>query len=397
MSSATAPAAIACLLCASRRHEVVRTVQNLDPNTDRLIPSMGVSLCRDCGLIYQNPCISEKQMDALYEKIEDKITETHTDTVTLAENQSRLKALLRLKAPPARVLEIGCSDGTFLSLAQEAGYEVVGIDPSEVNCQKAARSHPGLDVRRLFLDGFAPGETFDAICHFFVLEHIFHPDQYLSQIRGLLKPGGIMYFEIPNVETFAKLPFANNLFIYQHVAHYCPATVRALLARHGFKTLAVDGKLGRSPKSYGMRVAAQIAPKKAAAKPKNVYPAGKRLLAGYFARREKILAKIETRVAVWLKNLRPGPVVIFGAGENGRILRSTSLAKTGRTLHFTDNNTAIQGTPVDGLTVLKPAEVPALAPALVIAASIDYQDDMVRQMLDLGVPEERLVKLYEGF
>lgn len=397
MSIATAPAAVPCLLCASRRYELVRTVKNLDPNNDHFIPSMGVSLCRDCGLIYQNPCISEKQMDALYEKIEDKITEAHTDTVTLDENKSRLKGLRLLKNPPARLLEIGCSDGTFLGLAHQAGYEVVGIDPSEVNCQKAAREHPELDVRRLFLDGFAPGETFDVICHFFVLEHIFHPDQYLSQIRGLLRPGGIMYFEIPNVETFAKLPFANNLFIYQHVAHYSPATVRALLARHGFKTLGVDGKLGRSPKSYGMRVAAQVTPKKAAAKPKNLYPSGKKLLKSYFDRREKILAKIETKVAVWLKNLRPGPVVIFGAGENGRILRSTSLAKAGRTLHFTDNNAAIQGSPVDGITVLKPAEVPALSPALVIAASIDYQDDMVRQMKDLGVSEDRLVKLYEGF
>jgi hypothetical protein len=41
--------------------------------------------------------------------------------------------------------------------------------------------------------------------------------------------------------------------------------------------------------------------------------------------------------------------------------------------------------------------VPALEPALVVCASIDYQADMARQMEELGVPKDRIVKLYEGF
>ena len=92
-----------------------------------------------------------------------------------------------------------------------------------------------------------------------------------------------------------------------------------------------------------------------------------------------------------------GPVIIFGAGENGRILRSTSLMNAHRKIFFCDNNTAIQGRDTDGLKVLTPSKAAALKPALIIAASVDYQDDMVRQMRDFGVPAKRIVKLYEGF
>lgn len=389
---------IRCLICASRRFELFRVVRNMDPNTERFIERIAVALCRDCGLIYQNPRISEKRMDALYERLEDKITVADTDAVTELENKSRLEALKRIKPAPARVLEIGCSNGTFMSLARLAGYEVVGIDPSQPNCTKAAREYPELDIRCLFLDGFKPGETFDAICHFFVFEHIFHPDRFLSQILRLLRPGGVMYFEVPNVESFAKLPFANNLFTYQHTVHYSPATVRTLLAQNGFKAVAVDGRLGRSPKSYGMRVAA-IPGAGTAGKPARLYPRSRKLLETYFTRRERILSRIDRRVKGWLKTLakRSGPVVIFGAGENGRILRSTSLENAGRKMFFCDNNAAIQGSEIEGLEVLDPARAAALRPVLVIAASIDYQDDMVRQMRDLGVPAEQIVKLYEGF
>lgn len=376
--------------------ETVRKVRNMDPNTDALIAEISVALCRGCGLIHQNPCIKEEEMDALYERLEDKVTAADSDTVTEAENLSRLDALIKLKAPPARILEIGCSDGTFLSLARARGYEVVGIDPSQANCDKAAVEHPGMDVRRLFLDGFRPGENFDAVCHFFVLEHVFHPDVFLPQIRSLLRPGGLMYFEIPNVDRFVKLPFANNLFIYQHVAHYSAATVRALLARHGFRTLAVDGRLGLSPKSYGMRVAAT--PAKTPLKPKSSAASGRRLLDLYFKRRETLLKKVGAKAEGWLKALdRPGPIVIFGAGENGRILRATALARGGRELVFCDNNAALQGTEIEGLRVVAPADVPALKPALVIAASIDYQHDMTAQMRGLGLPPDRLVRLYEDF
>jgi len=373
-------------------------VRNLDVNTEAFIKRIAVALCRDCGLIYQNPCIPKKQMDALYERLEDKLSAANTDTVSESESRSRLDALKKIKPPPARILEIGCSDGTFMNLARQAGYEVVGIDPSGPNCEKAAREFPELDVRCLFLDGFKPGETFDAICHFFVFEHVFHPHQFLHQIRQLLRKGGIMYFEIPDVETFTKLPFANNLFTYQHTAHYSRATVRTALARNGFKAMAINGRLGQSPKSYGMRVAATPAPA-SSGKPPRLYLKSRQLLQTHFARREKLLLKIEARVKSWLSTLEDlnGPVIIFGAGENGRILRSTSLMNAHRKIFFCDNNTAIQGRDTDGLKVLTPSKAAALKPALIIAASVDYQDDMVRQMRDFGVPAKRIVKLYEGF
>lgn len=389
---------VACLACGSKHFELFREIRNLDPNTEHLIANIAVSVCQNCGLIFQNPCIPEKRMDELYEVVEDKIIAAGGDTVTVEENKHRLDALQLIQPPPARILEIGCSDGTFMNLARLAGYEVVGIDPSRPNCENALLQYPELDVRCLFLDGFESGEQFDVICHFFVFEHVFHPDQFLGQIKSLLRSGGLMYFEIPDVESFGKLPFANNLFTYQHTAHYSPSTVRAVLGKNGFNTLGVNGSFGHSPKSYGMRVIAAsiggIFPIET-----NFSEQSRDILVNYFMRRDGLLEKIENRVQAWLKETidLPGPIVIFGAGENGRILRSTSVMGSGRELYFCDNSVALHGRKIEGVEVLSPNLAASLKPALVIAASIDYQNDMARQMASLGVPADRIVKLYEDF
>jgi SAM-dependent methyltransferase len=387
---------IACLVCGSARSRLFRKVRNMDPKTEGPFPWIAVSICKDCGLIYQNPCLSQVEMEAYYSENEDKVTAAASDQVTEAENKSRLDGLLAIRKPPATLLEVGCSDGTFIDLARRAGFKVSGMDPSKENCRKARLRHPEISVKQFFLKDYPQGETFDVVCHFFVLEHTFEPPVFLEQCRRLLKPGGLLYFEIPNVDSFVKLPFANNLFIYQHISHFSPKTVRSLLERNGFRLLGVDGKMGKSPKSYGMRVAAVCEPAKA--KPRSVYPASVKTLERYFGRRDGLVAKIDSRARRWVGKLkRQGPIVIFGAGENGRILNATSLRRCGRPLYFSDNNARLQGRVVDGLKVLKPAEVPSVKPALVIAASIDYQSDMERQLLGLGIDGERIVKLYENF
>ena len=155
--------------------------------------------------------------------------------------------------------------------------------------------------------------------------------------------------------------------------------------------------LGDSPgsKSYGTRFAARAVAKAAAPKPDTA--ASRKQLDAYFGRRGAILDGMRASVKKWAAQAkgRPGPCVIFGAGENGRVLLGeTELEKLFTDIRFTDNNSALHGRIVDGLPVVAPKELGALKPALVIAASIDYQDDMARQAASLGVPPDRIVKLY---
>src|SRR5260221_1542474 len=86
-----------------------------------------------------------------------------------------LSELLEFSLPPARLLEIGCSHGGFLELAQLTGFRVTGLELSPWVIEFARKAF-GVDVRTgpIERQGF-PAGSFDVICMFDVLEHLQDP------------------------------------------------------------------------------------------------------------------------------------------------------------------------------------------------------------------------------
>lgn len=99
------------------------------------------------------------------------------------------------------ILEQGCLEGRVLSVLSERGHRIVGCD---VNAQvaQAGREHFGIDIRIGSIEtcGFEP-ESFDLIYSFHTLEHLRDPILNLAATKVLLKPGGMVFFEIPLNET----------------------------------------------------------------------------------------------------------------------------------------------------------------------------------------------------
>jgi SAM-dependent methyltransferase len=98
-------------------------------------------------------------------------------------------------------LDIGCSDGTFLSRAWERGNEVQGIDIDE-RALEIARSR-GIAASRQEIAEFvaaaeATGKTFDFITAFDVIEHLTDPVAEIARLARLLAPGGHLVGTVPN-------------------------------------------------------------------------------------------------------------------------------------------------------------------------------------------------------
>lgn len=110
-------------------------------------------------------------------------------------SHGRLLAWLAAREP-SRVLDVGCSDGSFGALARARGHTVVGVDIVK---------HDGVAER---LDGFveadlnAPmpdtGERFDVVVAADVLEHVIDPARLLGEITERLRPGGTILVSVPN-------------------------------------------------------------------------------------------------------------------------------------------------------------------------------------------------------
>ena len=100
-----------------------------------------------------------------------------------------------------RVLDLGCGNGRLLSLLRQHGgpeWELAGIDFSEGAVEQCRAR--GFRARATRVEDFTEEDgTFDAVIMIQILEHLEDPRRTLARVRALLRPGGALILETPNV------------------------------------------------------------------------------------------------------------------------------------------------------------------------------------------------------
>src|SRR4029078_5001537 len=101
-------------------------------------------------------------------------------------------------SPEARLLDVGCGVGRFGLAAHARGWDVTGVDVSELAIATARALAP-FPMRVTNIEDLAEeGERFEVITAFEVLEHLSSPVEFLRETQRLLKPGGHAFFMVPN-------------------------------------------------------------------------------------------------------------------------------------------------------------------------------------------------------
>lgn len=154
----------------------------------------------------------------------------------LQHNKSRfenqVKMVRRFVASNAKVLDVGCGGGAFLSLLAKEGFECYGIE-LEKNRAAYAANESKVKIftndltHREFIDDNV--ENYDCISFWDVIEHVNYPSKTLSSAARCLKKGGIMLLDTPAKDafyhitgeliykiTFGKMPFFLNAMYSEH-------------------------------------------------------------------------------------------------------------------------------------------------------------------------------------
>jgi len=151
--------------------------------------------------------------------------------------------LRKLLPKGARVLDVGCGCGLLLTYLRAQGYRAYGIEMRS-EMVYVARTSLGLEVEEGdFLSFPFPDGFFDALTFFHVLEHLTQPDKALLKAKRILKGGGLLLLQLPNIDCLQFKLFQDRWYgleVPRHLYHFSPTTIRSLLDKTGFKVLRID-------------------------------------------------------------------------------------------------------------------------------------------------------------
>lgn len=149
--------------------------------------------------------------------------------------------------PSARILEIGCGNGSTgaLALARGRAGHYVGVELVESYADQARQILSDVktgDVERMEFD-WLPAE-FDALILSEVLEHLVEPGALLRRLSRFVRPGGMVLASSPNIahwrvlREIAKGRFDltdQGVFDRTHLRWFTPATFVAMFENSGFR------------------------------------------------------------------------------------------------------------------------------------------------------------------
>src|SRR5213593_1920121 len=113
-----------------------------------------------------------------------------------------LRALEAL-GPGQRILDVGCGDGSLTSMFAQNSELVAGIEVSMEAC-RIAHSR-GVGVTRADVENYAfpfQSESFNVVVAGEVIEHLTDPDEFLQEVRRVLRPRGYFLLTTPNLASW---------------------------------------------------------------------------------------------------------------------------------------------------------------------------------------------------
>lgn len=161
-------------------------------------------------------------------------------TVLERHRRSARLVLERLQplATGPRLLDFGCGEGVLVHEAHRQGWNAIGLDVND-GLVAAANAHWGFTALVSgSLDQMlaSPPDPFDVIVTSQVFEHLQRPVEVGRQLVSLLKPGGLLYIDVPNVRQLGErlsLARGRTLDPTAHWNHFSLTTLSALVGRIG--------------------------------------------------------------------------------------------------------------------------------------------------------------------
>lgn len=356
-----------------------------------------VVACAACGAGFADGIPPQAAMDLYYAE-QSKYSYDGAGGAESTYDLSRFERIAdqvipHLPGRSVRILDIGCATGGLLSVFRQRGFtNVVGADPSP-SCAAAARRLHGVEVRTATLGEIRDwDERFDLVLMVGVLEHLREAAAAVTTAATLLRPDGLFYAAVPDVEGLTAVrnaPFQQ--FSMEHVNFFSMDSLRRLLGLGGFVPRKIWQDIVEWREGVTEPVLAGLFTANPSAKYQPDFDKRSTLaLENYVIASAAADVAIQARIDALVENRRP--LLVWGAGAlTRRLLISTPLAQANITA-FVDSNPHLWGLHLCGRPVLSPAKIADHNESILIC-SVAFEREIIQLIREQLKLTNRLISL----
>lgn len=201
-----------CRICGSQ--DYIELLSNLKSK-------FSLKRCRKCSFVYTDPLPTAGELKILYDLAYWQKNQGITGRMLNLFYRFRMSGVVKdiKKMIPAkgRILDWGAGDGSLVKVLARRGFDCLGIDLYRNEPEDKRIINTTIEKANF------PDQYFDAITCFHVLEHLENPSVAFQKALKLLKDGGFLIIEVPNISSFGFKIFKKRwqpLEIPIHLNHF---------------------------------------------------------------------------------------------------------------------------------------------------------------------------------
>ena len=216
------------------QHKLYRTIKDYSVSKEEFTLYHDESI----DLVSTFPQPKEDQLATYYES-EDYIS--HTDgSRSLFEKayqfvkqialKNKLKCINELHQAKGILLDIGAGTGDFLAVANQNGWQTIGIEPND----KAKKIAQNKGVELIEATSLLTDHSIDVITMWHVLEHVPNVENQIKELKRLLKPNGSIIIAVPNFNAYDAKYYDSYWAAFdvpRHLWHFSKKAIKALFER----------------------------------------------------------------------------------------------------------------------------------------------------------------------
>ena len=239
-----------CPICESKHLRLFLDGEELELTPDRIGSSRAllshgrILRCCDCTFGFRQFRPSDEQLARLYTQADAVVYEAEkAGRNWTAERNAGI--VLRRRAVPGRILDVGCASGAFLRAMLAHGWSGEGVEPSTVQFALAEEALAGrcrlhqCSLQEAKLEG-----RFDVVSLWDVLEHVTDPLCFLRDCRERLVPGGLIVLNVPDLDSIQARLLGRRwpLLLAEHLNYFNLGSLRQCAERAGLAWLTTGSR-----------------------------------------------------------------------------------------------------------------------------------------------------------